>query len=101
MSASPSSARNLNAGWSFSRLSLILTAEVRRRDPSDQILAWFTMAAVSDAYGDPKFGFGLATTFALLLCARLAVNWWGDRAQRRLRSMDRVEHESAAIDPRP
>jgi fucose permease len=42
------------------------------------------MGVVSDAYGDPKSGFVLATGFALLLCIGLAVNWRTDPAARRL-----------------
>ncbi len=44
------------------------------------------MAAVSDAYGGPQYGFGLATVFAALLFAGLAYNWLRDPAARRLRS---------------
>lgn len=36
----------------------------------------FAMAAVSDHYGDPKFGFILASGFACLLALGLCVNWW-------------------------
>jgi MFS transporter, DHA1 family, quinolone resistance protein len=42
------------------------------------------MGAVSDAHGDPKAGFVLATGFALLLCAGLIANWWRDPAAQRL-----------------
>jgi fucose permease len=42
------------------------------------------MGAVSDARGDPKSGFVLATGFALFLCAGLVVNWWRNPAARRL-----------------
>jgi fucose permease len=46
------------------------------------------MGAMSDAYGDPKFGFVLATGFALLLCAGLTLNWWTNPAEQRLRSLE-------------
>lgn len=42
------------------------------------------MGAVSDAYGDPKSGFVLASGFAALLCAGLVINWWKAPAERRL-----------------
>jgi MFS transporter, DHA1 family, quinolone resistance protein len=42
------------------------------------------MGIISDAYGDPKSGFVLATGLALLLCGGLLVNWWRDPAARRL-----------------
>jgi fucose permease len=42
------------------------------------------MGAVSDAYGDPAYGFVLASGFALLLCLGLLANWWTDPAARRL-----------------
>jgi fucose permease len=42
------------------------------------------MGAVSDAYGDPRSGFVLASGFALLLCAGLLINWWRAPAERRL-----------------
>jgi len=46
------------------------------------------MAAVSDTYHDAKYGFLLATAFALLLAVGLAVNWWSNPAQRRLQLAD-------------
>ncbi len=47
-------------------------------------LAPLAMGAVSDAYGTAQSGFVLATGFALLLCAGLAVNWWLNPAEQRL-----------------
>src|SRR5581483_478753 len=47
-------------------------------------LAPLAMGVVSDAYGEAKSGFVLATGFALLLCAGLGVNWWLNPAARRL-----------------
>jgi len=43
------------------------------------------MAAVSDAYGDAKYGFALATLFSGLLFAGLLFNWLRDPAARQLR----------------
>jgi fucose permease len=42
------------------------------------------MGAVSDAYGDVRFGFILATALALLMCIALLLNWLFDPARRRL-----------------
>ena len=42
------------------------------------------MGAVSDAYGDVRFGFILATVLALLLSIALLLNWLFDPARRRL-----------------
>ncbi len=36
----------------------------------------WAMAALSDAYADTKYGFVLASGFALLLALGLAANWW-------------------------
>jgi fucose permease len=53
------------------------------------------MAAVSDAYGSARAGFGLATLFALLLFAGLLGNWLLDPARRRLQASDREEYGAA------
>jgi len=42
------------------------------------------MAAVSDVYGDVRFGFILAAAFASLMCIALLVNWLIDPTRRRL-----------------
>ena len=42
------------------------------------------MGVVSDAAGDPRSGFVLATGFSLLLCLGLVINWRMDPAARRL-----------------
>jgi len=44
------------------------------------------MGMVSDAAGDPRSGFVLATGFALLLCIGLVINWRMDPAARRLKT---------------
>lgn len=54
------------------------------------------MAAVSDALGDIKYGFALATGFAGLLFAGLLVNSLTDPAQRRLQQLDRSEYLHAS-----
>jgi MFS transporter, DHA1 family, quinolone resistance protein len=48
------------------------------------------MAALSDAYGDIKYGFVLATGFAFLLAIGLCYNWLRDPAGERLRELDRA-----------
>lgn len=42
------------------------------------------MGWISDAYGDPRVGFVLASLFAALLSVGLAINWWIDPSARRL-----------------
>jgi MFS transporter, DHA1 family, quinolone resistance protein len=53
------------------------------------------MAAVSDALGDIKFGFVLATGFALLLFAGLAINWRFDPAGARLAQRNESDYAAA------
>lgn len=53
------------------------------------------MGAVSDAYGDTRAGFVLATVFAFLLCAGLFMNWLVDPARQRLLNADREDYEAA------
>lgn len=55
-------------------------------------LAPLAMAAVSDSMGSPRYGFGLATGFALLLFLGLLANWLVDPAKGRLRELDRLEY---------
>ena len=59
-------------------------------------LAPLAMAAVSDAYGNVRFGFWLASGFALCLCAALLYNWLAEPARIRLASLDESEHGLAA-----
>jgi MFS transporter, DHA1 family, quinolone resistance protein len=53
------------------------------------------MAAVSDAFGDIKFGFVLATAFALLLFVGSLANWRFDPAGRRLAERDDADYAAA------
>jgi fucose permease len=48
------------------------------------------MAAVSDAWHDPRAGFVMATAFALLLVTGLLFNWLRDPAQKRLEQADAI-----------
>jgi len=54
------------------------------------------MGAVGDAFGSVKFGFMLATAFAVLLFLALLFNRIAQPARQRLRSRDHSEYESAA-----
>jgi fucose permease len=54
------------------------------------------MAAVSDAFGDIKYGFVLATGFALLLCAGLLLNGLFDPAGRRLASRNDADYAAVS-----
>jgi fucose permease len=53
------------------------------------------MGAISDAFGHPRYGFGLATFFAALLFAGLFLNWMYDPARERLVSLDSSEYREA------
>ena len=64
-------------------------------------LAPFAMGVVSDTYHSPKYGFVLATGFALLLALGLAVNAFTGAAIRRLRAMEESEYAGAAAPPQP
>jgi fucose permease len=50
------------------------------------------MAIVSDAYGDAKYGFALATVFAALLLLGLLYNWMVDPTRSRLQQLDAMEY---------
>lgn len=54
------------------------------------------MAAVSDAFGDIKFGFVLATAFALLLFVGAVLNWRFDPAGQRLAERDDSDYLTAS-----
>jgi fucose permease len=51
------------------------------------------MGAISDSFGDPKFGFILATGFAALLFTGLLLNWMFNPARDLLRSLDHTEYD--------
>jgi len=53
------------------------------------------MAAISDAFGHPKYGFVLATLFAALLFAGLLLNWIYNPARERLVKLDSSEYRAA------
>jgi hypothetical protein len=50
------------------------------------------IGAVSDAMGDAKYGFVLATVFAGLLFAGLFINWIRDPTRQLLQSLDETEY---------
>ena len=54
------------------------------------------MGAVSDRFGDPKYGFILATGFAGLLFTALLLNWIFNPARDLLRNLDLTEYEAPA-----
>jgi DHA1 family quinolone resistance protein-like MFS transporter len=54
------------------------------------------MGAVSDVFGHPKYGFVLATLFAVLLFAGLLLNWIYNPAGERLAKLDSSEYRAAA-----
>ena len=58
------------------------------------------MGAVSDAFGDPKYGFLLATGFAALLFAGLAYNWLRDPSREKLARLDGSEYGGEAAKAR-
>ena len=59
-----------------------------------QIANAIAMAAVSDAYGDVRYGFVLAGGFASLLMLGLVFNWLANPAGRRLQHLDQAEYGS-------
>jgi fucose permease len=52
------------------------------------------MGAVSDTFGDPKYGFILATGFAGLLCLSLLLNWILNPTRQILRDLDATEYHA-------
>jgi fucose permease len=54
------------------------------------------MGAVSDHFGQPKYGFFLATAFAALLCAGSLLNWMLDPTRELLKKLDRSEYDSVS-----
>jgi fucose permease len=53
------------------------------------------MGAISDLFGQTKYGFVLATVFAALLFAGLLLNWMFNPAKERLIKLDSSEYRSA------
>lgn len=53
------------------------------------------MGAISDSFGDPKYGFALATAFAALLFIGLLLNWIFSPASDLLRKLDHSEYDVA------
>lgn len=56
------------------------------------VLSPLAMGAVSDAFGDPKWGFVLATGLAALLFAGLAANWLIDPVSDQLSRIDHSDY---------
>ena len=52
------------------------------------VIAPLAIGAVADAFGDIRYGFGLATGFAVLLFAGALVNWLTDPTHRLLEQLD-------------
>ena len=59
------------------------------------VIGPLAMGAISDSFGDPKYGFVLATAFAALLCAGLLLNWIFNPARDLLKKLDHSEYEIA------
>jgi hypothetical protein len=54
------------------------------------------MGAISDSFGDAKYGFMLATGFAAFLFAGLLLNWLTNPTRELLRNLDRSEYDGSA-----
>jgi MFS-type transporter involved in bile tolerance (Atg22 family) len=52
----------------------------------------WAMGVVSDIFGDPKYGFILATGFAGLLFVGMMINWIYNPAKKRLAELDSSEY---------
>jgi len=59
------------------------------------VLGPLAMGVVSDHFGDPKYGFVLATVFAALLFVALLLNQIFNPARKRLQRLDHSEYELA------
>jgi len=57
------------------------------------VIGPLAMGAISDFFGDPKYGFVLATGVAALLFLGLLLNWIFNPARDLLQSLDRTEYE--------
>jgi hypothetical protein len=51
------------------------------------------MAAISDHFGDPKYGFVLATSFAGLLFVSLLLNWIANPTRGVLNNLEVIEYQ--------
>jgi len=60
------------------------------------VIGPLAMGAISDSFGDPKYGFLLASGFAGLLFISLLLNWIFNPAQELLQSLDQSEYQVAA-----
>ena len=57
------------------------------------------MGALSDYFGDAKYGFVLATVFAALLFMGLLLNWIFNPAGDLVRKLDHSEYEVEVAEP--
>jgi len=57
------------------------------------VLGPLAMGAISDTFGDPKFGFILATGFAGLLFLSLLLNWILNPTRQILQKLDATEYQ--------
>lgn len=58
------------------------------------VLGPLAMGAISDIFGDPKYGFILATGFAAALSIALLLNWILDPTRRILNALDATEYHA-------
>jgi flagellar motor component MotA len=63
------------------------------------VLGLLAMGALSDYFGDAKYGFVLATAFAALLFMGLLLNWIFNPAGDLLRKLDLSEYEVEVAEP--
>ena len=57
------------------------------------VLGPLAMGAISDRFGDPKYGFILATGFAALLFVSLLLNWILNPSRQVLQRLDDTEYQ--------
>ncbi len=55
------------------------------------------MGAISDFFGQPKYGFVLATGFAALLCLGSLINWIFDPTRELLNRLDQTEYQTIPV----
>ncbi|MBI3475732.1 MAG: MFS transporter [Acidobacteria bacterium] len=58
------------------------------------VLGPLAMGAISDTFGDPKYGFILATAFAAVLFVGLLLNWIFNPARSLLQKLDATEYQA-------